>query len=81
MTEKVMNDLEAKSKTFYDQNGQFETTYNSTFKIKGFKPKEIGEQLDEEVCRRFLRNFYNDSMLFSKKSKFTSIKTYYIRVV
>jgi len=49
MTEKVMNDLAAKAKTFYDHN-QFETTYNSTFQIKGFKPKEIGEQLDEEVC-------------------------------
>lgn len=54
MTEKVMNDLAAKSKTLYDQNRQFETTYNSTFKIKGFKPKEIGEQLDEEVCRRVI---------------------------
>lgn len=51
MTEKVMNDLAVKSKSFYDQNRQFETTYNSNFKIKGFKPKEIGEQLDEEVCR------------------------------
>lgn len=54
MTEKVMNDLAATTKTFYDQNRQFETTYNSTFKIKGFKPKEIGEQLDEEVCRRVI---------------------------
>jgi len=52
MTEKVMNDLAAKAKTFYDHNRQFETTYNSTFQIKGFKPKEIGEQLDEEVCTR-----------------------------
>ncbi|XP_003245597.1 uncharacterized protein LOC100571648 [Acyrthosiphon pisum] len=53
MTEKVMNDLAAKSKTFYDQNRQFETTYSSTFKIKGFKPKEIGEQLDEELCAKY----------------------------
>ncbi|KAL4119580.1 hypothetical protein QTP88_012380 [Uroleucon formosanum] len=53
MTEKVMNDLAAKSKTLYDQNRQFETTYNSTFKIKGFKPKEIGEQLDEELCAKY----------------------------
>ncbi|XP_022179466.1 uncharacterized protein LOC111040056 [Myzus persicae] len=53
MTEKVMNDLAAKSKAFYDQNRQFETTYSSTFKIKGFKLKEIGEQLDEELCAKY----------------------------
>ncbi|XP_060850415.1 uncharacterized protein LOC132929237 [Rhopalosiphum padi] len=53
MTEKVMNDLAVKAKTFYDHNGQFETTYNSTFQIKGFKPKEIGQQLDEELCAKY----------------------------
>lgn len=54
MTEKVLNDLAVKAKHFYDQNSQFETTYNNTFQIKGFKPKEIGEQLDEEVSTRDL---------------------------
>lgn len=50
MTEKVLNDLEIKSKSYYAQNNQFETTYNSTFQIKGFELKEIGEHLNEEVC-------------------------------
>lgn len=50
MTEKVLNDLAAKAKSFCVQNNQFETTYSSTFQINGFKQKEIGEQLDEEVC-------------------------------
>lgn len=49
MTEKVLNDLVIEAKNVYAQNNQYETTYSSTFQIKGFKPKEIGEQLDEEV--------------------------------
>lgn len=49
MTEKVLNDLAVKAKNYYAQNDHFETTYSSTFQIKGFKPKEIGEQLNEEV--------------------------------
>jgi len=60
MTEKVMNDMAAKEKAFYDQNKQFETTYNSAFQIKGFKLKELGEQLDKEVCTR---NFYFKKLL------------------
>lgn len=50
MTEKVLNDLAEKTKNHYAQNNQFETTYSSTFQIEGFKPKEIGDQLNEEVC-------------------------------
>lgn len=49
MTEKVLNDLAEKSKNYYAQNNQFETTYSSTFQIEGFRPKEIGDQLNEEV--------------------------------
>lgn len=49
MTEKVLNDLAIKAKNYYAQNDHFETTYSSTFQIKGFKPKEIGEGLNEEV--------------------------------
>lgn len=50
MTEKVLNDFAKKTKNYYIQNNQFETTYSNAFRIKGFEPKEIGEQLDEEVC-------------------------------
>lgn len=50
MNEKVLNDLTAKAKSYYDQHNQFETTYSSTFKIKDYEPKEIGEYIDEEVC-------------------------------
>lgn len=50
MTEKVLNDLAERTKSCYAQSNQFETTYLSTFQVIGFKPKEIGEQLDEEVC-------------------------------
>lgn len=50
MTDKVLNDFAKKKKSFYIRNDQFETTYNSAFQIEGFKPKEIGDQLDEEVC-------------------------------
>lgn len=49
MTEKVLNDLAVQAKSYYDQHNQFDTTYSSAFQIKGFEPKEIGEQLDEEV--------------------------------
>jgi len=49
MTEEVLIDLVIKSKNYYAQNNQFETTYNSNFQIKGFKPKEIGEHLNKEV--------------------------------
>lgn len=49
MTEKVLNDLAIKAKNYYAQNDHFETTYSSSFQIKGFKPKEIGEKLNEEV--------------------------------
>lgn len=49
MSEKVLNDLAIKVKSYYDQHNQFETTYSGTYQIEGFKPKEIGEQLDEEV--------------------------------
>lgn len=49
MTEKVLNDLAIKTNNYYSQNDHFETTYSSTFQIKGFKPKEIGEKLNEEV--------------------------------
>lgn len=50
MTEEVLNDMAEKAKNCYNQNNQFETTYYSTFKIEGFEPKEIGEQLDKKVC-------------------------------
>lgn len=50
MTEKVLNDMAVKANISYTQNNQFETTYLSTYQVNGFKPKEIGEQLDEEVC-------------------------------
>lgn len=50
ITEQVMNDLAIKAKNHYNQYSQFKTTYGSTFQIKGFTPKEIGETLNEEVC-------------------------------
>lgn len=50
MTEKVLNDLAIKANSYCAQNNQFETTYNSTFRIRGFDPKEMGEHLNEEVC-------------------------------
>lgn len=49
MTEKVLNDLAIRTKNHYAQNDHFETTYSSEFQIKGFKPKEIGEELNEQV--------------------------------
>lgn len=48
-TEEVLNDMAEKVKNYYNQNIQFETTYYNTFKIEGFEPKEIGEQLDKKV--------------------------------
>ncbi|VVC36720.1 Hypothetical protein CINCED_3A017199 [Cinara cedri] len=53
MTEKVLHDLAAKAKNYYDQHNQFETTYSRTFQIKGFEPKQIGEQLTEEQCAKY----------------------------
>lgn len=49
MTEEVLNNLAAKAKSYYTQSNQFQTTYNNSFQVEGFKPKEIGEKLDEEV--------------------------------
>lgn len=66
MTEKVLNDLVIESKNLYAQNNQFETTYSSTFQIRGFKPKEIGEQLDKEVRLHIKLNFNQWTYQFEK---------------
>lgn len=59
MTEEVLNDMAEKAKNYHNQNNQFETTYYSTFKIEGFEPKEIGEQLDKNVCIiNYLLSYY-----------------------
>lgn len=49
MTEKVLHDMAEKTKNHYAQNNQFKTTYSTNFQIKGFRLREIGEQLNEEV--------------------------------
>lgn len=49
-----MKDLVIKAENNdFAQNNQFETTYYSTFQVNGFKPKEIGEQLDEKVSFQY----------------------------
>jgi len=54
VTEEVMKDLVIKAENNdFAQNNQFETTYYSTFQVNGFKPKEIGEQLDEKVSFQY----------------------------
>lgn len=58
MTEKVLNDLAVQAESYHEQYNRFDTTYSSAFQIKGFEPKEIGEQLDEEVGIRNTNTLY-----------------------
>ncbi|XP_050443480.1 uncharacterized protein LOC126847364 [Adelges cooleyi] len=52
-TEKVLGELAEKTNQFCTQQSQFETTYSSAYQKDGFKLKEIGSALDEELCAKY----------------------------